>query len=65
MTRLKAILHVEVEYDAPPELYGGVTDPEELADIDRKNFAEDVIALMETASQNGGSFETSVEVKAC
>jgi hypothetical protein len=46
--RLVAEFRVVWEYDAPPEWYGGETDPDEMAAIDHGNFDFDPLSYLPT-----------------
>ena len=57
--KLKATVHIEVEYEANPYAYG-TTDIEEMAEIDLTNFKEDLWALIQVAEENDGIIKLEV-----
>ena len=59
MPKLKATVHIEVEYEANASSYG-TSDIEEMADIDLANFKRDLWALIQLAEENKGKAKIGV-----
>lgn len=60
LTRLRAVVTVEYEYEAPPEDYG-TNDPKKMATIDMENWLHDPHGMMLIALEDKSILRIDVQ----